>query len=73
MKIEYDPIRDLLYVYFAKIEVKAAETVTVNPDVHADFDHQGKLIGIEVIDASEIIGGKIEFELSKAIHLTAKQ
>ncbi|GFP33889.1 hypothetical protein HKBW3S42_02228 [Candidatus Hakubella thermalkaliphila] len=27
-----------------------------------------KLIGIEVIDASEVIGGKIEFELPEVIH-----
>ncbi len=31
--------------------------------VHADFDKDGKLIGIEVIDAKEILGKKIEFEL----------
>jgi hypothetical protein len=31
--------------------------------VHADFSAEGKLIGIEVIDASEIMGKKIEFAL----------
>jgi uncharacterized protein YuzE len=31
--------------------------------VHADFDKDGKLIGIEVIDASELMGKKIEFTL----------
>jgi uncharacterized protein YuzE len=63
MRIEYDPERDLLYIYFADMEVKAAETVTIKPGVHADFDRDGKLIGIEVIDASEIMGKKIEFKL----------
>ncbi|ODS31326.1 MAG: hypothetical protein SCARUB_03555 [Candidatus Scalindua rubra] len=42
---------------------KSAETVTIKPGVHADFDKDGKLIGIEVIDASEIIGKKIEFTI----------
>ena len=65
MKIEYDPERDLMYIYFAEIEVKAAETVTIKPGVHADFDKSGKLIGIEILDASEIMGKKIEFELPK--------
>jgi len=73
MKIEYDPVRDLLYVYFAEPATKAAETVTIKPGVHADFDREGKLIGIEVIDASEIIGGEIEFKLPEVVHSTAKQ
>lgn len=68
VKIEYDPLRDLLYVYFKEPLAKAAKTVTVTPGVHADFDRDEKLIGIEVIDASEVIGGKIEFELPEVIH-----
>ena len=63
MKLEYDPVRDLLYIYFAESSVKAAKTVTVVPGVHADFSVKGKLIGIEVIDASEVMGNKIEFTL----------
>ena len=63
MKIEYDPERDLLYIYFAEPERKSAETATIKPGVHADFDKDGKLIGIEVIDASELMGKKIEFAL----------
>ena len=63
MKIEYDPERDLLYIYFAEPEKKSAETVTIRPGVYADFDKEGKLIGIEVIDAKEIMGEKIEFKL----------
>jgi uncharacterized protein YuzE len=63
MKLEYDPVRDLLYIYFAEPCVKSAKTVTVVPGVHADFSAEGKLIGIEVIDASEVMGRKIEFTL----------
>jgi uncharacterized protein YuzE len=63
MKIEYDPERDLLYMYFAEPEIKAAETVTIKPGVLADFDKDGKLIGIEVLDAKELMGKKIEFDL----------
>ena len=63
MKLEYDPARDLLYINFSEASVRAAKTVTVVPGVHADFSAQGKLIGIEVIDASEIMGKKIEFTL----------
>ena len=63
MKIEYDPERDLLYIYFAEPETKATETLTIKPGVHVDFDKNGKLIGLEVLDAKELMGKKIEFEL----------
>lgn len=62
MKIEYDPARDLLYLWFGTPGEKAAQTVTVVPGLHADFDTAGKLIGIEVLDASEILGDKVQFE-----------
>jgi len=63
MKIEYDHERDLLYIYFSEINTKAAETITITPGVHADFDREGRLIGIEVIEASKVMGNKIEFKL----------
>ena len=63
MRIEYDPERDLLYISFVESEVKAAETITITPGVHADFDRDKRLIGIEVIDASEVMGKKVEFKL----------
>jgi len=56
VKIEYDPVRDLLYLWFSTPGEKAADTATVAPGLHADFDAGGKLIGIEVLDASEILG-----------------
>lgn len=67
MRIEYDPERDLLYIMFSVPGVKAAETKTIAPGVHADFDRSGKLIGIEVIDASEIVGKEVEFSLPKLL------
>jgi uncharacterized protein YuzE len=61
MRLEYDAVRDLLYIAFAGQKVKAAHTVV--PGVHADFDAAGKLIGIEVLDASEVVGGRVEVPL----------
>jgi uncharacterized protein YuzE len=63
MRIEYDHERDLLYIYFAEPVIKAAQTVTITPGVHADFDKDGKLIGIEVVEASKIMDKKIELKL----------
>ena len=64
MKIEYDTRRDLLYVWFGAVATKAARTVTVSPGVHADFDAHGKLIGFEVLDATEVLGKKVQFEVA---------
>lgn len=63
MRFEYDETRDLLYIRFAGSEINVARTETVRPGVHADFDVNDKLIGIELIDATEIMGDSIEFEL----------
>lgn len=63
MKIEYDTARDLLYIWFGTPGEKAARTETIVPGVHADFDAQGTLIGIEVLDASEVLKHKVQFEV----------
>jgi uncharacterized protein YuzE len=64
MKIEYDSAHDLLYVWFSTPGSKTAHTETVLAGVHADFDAQGKLIGLEVLDASEVLGSKVQFEMA---------
>lgn len=63
MKIEYDAERDLLYIYFQKTKKKVAKTKTILPGINADFDMEEKLLGLEIIDASEFIDEKIEFDL----------
>jgi uncharacterized protein YuzE len=63
MKIEYDPIRDLLYLWFGTPDERAARTETVTAGLHADFDRHGRLIGIEVLDASEVLQQKVQFEV----------
>jgi len=73
MRIEYDPERDLLYLHFASPGVNSAETVTVAPGGHADFGRDGKLVGIEVIDASEILGREIEFKLPQVTPLESRK
>jgi uncharacterized protein YuzE len=64
MKIEYDSTRDLLYIWFGKPGGKAARTETVGPGVFADFDRTGRLIGIEILDASEVLEKKVQFEVA---------
>jgi uncharacterized protein YuzE len=64
MKIEYDVVRDLLYLWFGTPGERAAKTETVMPGVHADFDRDGRLLGIEVFDAAEVLRHKVQFEVS---------
>ena len=63
MKFEFDPVRDLLYIRFGEVISKVARTETVVPGVHADFSVDDKLLGIEVLDASELMGGSVEFQV----------
>ncbi len=66
MKVEYDPVRDLLYVWFASPDTRAARTETLAPGVHADFDRDDHLVGLEVLDARDMLGPdlKVEFALA---------
>lgn len=63
MKVEYDPTRDLLYLWLATPGTKAASTKVVSPGVHADFDGDGTLIGMEVLDASDVLQDNLQFEV----------
>ncbi|MCD6567803.1 MAG: DUF2283 domain-containing protein [Dehalococcoidia bacterium] len=72
MKIEYDSERDLLYMCFASSDKKVAETITVAPGVYADFSREGKLMGIEAVDASEIMGSKIEFGFPETVRQVSR-
>ena len=66
MKMEYDSVRDLLYIWFGLPGERAAKTETVVPGVHADFDREGRLLGIEVLDASEVLRHRVQFEVTLA-------
>ncbi len=50
MRIEYSKTADALYVYFREIEV--ARSDDIYDGVVVDFDDQGQLVGIEVLDVS---------------------
>lgn len=71
MKIEYDPVRDLLYIWFSGVGTKAGKTETVAPGVHADFDATGTLIGLEVLEATSVLGKNLQFEVALPPLVTA--
>ena len=51
MKIEYDPGVDALYVRLT--ESKIIESEQVQPGIVLDFDEAGKVVGLEVLNASK--------------------
>jgi uncharacterized protein YuzE len=51
MRIEYDPEVDALYVRLT--ESKIIESEQVQPGIILDFDAAGKVVGVEVLNASK--------------------
>jgi len=56
MKVTYDPQVDALYIRFREATPGAVESREVAEGVNADFDPQGRLVGIEVLDATALLG-----------------
>lgn len=53
MKVTYDPVADAVYIRFQDTTVT---TEHLTEDIAADFDAEGKLAGIEILDASLHLG-----------------
>ena len=51
MKIEYDPVVDALYVRLS--DSKISESEQVQPGIVLDFDEAGKVVAVEVLNASK--------------------
>lgn len=68
MKVEYDNKADVLYFNLAPDDVRAARTETVAPGIFVDLDRDGKVIGIELLEASSVLGSnpRVEFALRTA-------
>jgi hypothetical protein len=50
-----------------KIDKDRGPDSVIAPGVHADFDREGRLIGIAVLDASERLGQTLSLEVSLAL------
>ena len=56
--INYDPSTDALYVVTRKGEEE--EFVEISPGVNVELDSEGRVIGIEILNASKALGSVIE-------------
>ena len=61
MKITYDKEADAAYIYleFPVKDGAAKKTVKFNDNIILDFDKKGKLLGIEILDASRVMNKKV--------------
>ncbi len=59
MKILYDPEVDALYIEFRPLKPGTAEAHSFSEDVIGNYGPDGELAGIEVLDASKLIGEEL--------------
>lgn len=63
MRLEYDKDVDAAYIYISETK-KVASTIKVTDDVLIDFDNKGRVLGIEVLNASKHLTRKAMLEAS---------
>ena len=64
MKFEYDKDVDAAYVYIGH-PIKDGEvkkTIELNENIILDFDKKGKLLGMEILNASKVMNKKVLVE-----------
>ena len=64
MKIKYDKTVDVLFISFSEAEVN--ESDEDKPGIILDYDKNGSIIGIEVLNASQKIPQPMKFEYEVA-------
>jgi len=52
MRTSYDPEVDAMFIWFGPEGVKSAETEEVAPGVMLDFDENGEVIGVEILNVT---------------------
>jgi uncharacterized protein YuzE len=64
MKTHYDPESDALYVRFADAAVVDSEEV--RPGIVFDFDAEGRIVAVEVLEASKHLAGGTDLKALNA-------
>lgn len=68
MKIEYDKEVDAAYIYieYPIKDGEAKKTIELNENIVVDFDDKGKLLGVEILNASKVLNKKVLLEAQAA-------
>jgi uncharacterized protein YuzE len=56
MKVTYDPEVDVLHVLFSNAPIE--ESDEDKPGVILDYDKDGNVVGVEILDAQKRLGGR---------------
>ena len=70
MKIIYDPEVDVLYLEFQTVEPGKIETRQLTDEIIADYGPNGKLAGLEILDARRVLSqtaGRVVFVIEPAL------
>ena len=70
MKIYYDAEVNALYLEFRQLEPGTAEARPLSDDIIADYGPDGRLAGLEILDASQVLGeveGRIVLEIAPSL------
>lgn len=70
MKIHYDAEVDALYIEFHSLAPGTAENRPLSDEVTANYGPDGRLAGLEILDASVVLGEdlkKLVFEVSPVL------
>ena len=60
MRIQYDREVDALYIELLPLAPGTAENRELTEDIIADYSPDGKLAGIEILDASQVLGEQLK-------------
>lgn len=68
MKLEYDKEVDAAYIYleYPLKENETKKTIELNENIILDFNGNGKLLGVEILDASKVLNKKVLLEAQAA-------
>ena len=69
MRIEYDAEADAVYIQFREAAPGTVRNRQITAEIVADYGPDGKLVGIEILEASAVLGqdrGALTFEVAGA-------
>ena len=56
IEVSYDPRADALYIRLRQAKIDESDEVSTG--VVVDYDRKGKPVGVELLDASRLLGGR---------------